>query len=84
MTSESASISSVRSAIERAKLHHIDVKSAETYLHLLQQKQECTRELEVSIQQKKEERLASAIESAKRLAIDTSSAEVLLREIILK
>ena len=62
-------MSAIRSAIERARPHAIDVKVAESHLQTQLQRQECTRELEAAMQQKREERLVTAIDAAKRIGL---------------
>ena len=78
LASESPSVSAVRAAIDRAKAHSINVKTAELLMQSLLQKQECNKELESAMQQKKEDRLAAAIEHAKRLGNNTVSFQAKL------
>ena len=60
-------MSAVRAAIDRAKTHSLNVKAAEQLMQSLLQKQDVSKEIEIAIQQKREDRLAAAIEHAKRL-----------------
>ncbi len=69
LMNDNVSISAIRTAIERAKLHSINVKSAELLLQTQLQKQEGNRELEAAVQQKREDRLITAIDNAKRIGL---------------